>query len=127
MVTISLKNMMGTMPKSEMQRFHRVNLSQCIADLNTLIKPDLSVVDATYVMTRTGPTGGDMVEISTIMASGDPVAVSRLAAQKLEELEERVELPLFKASNVKHIKAAADLGVGTSNFDDMIIIKEFLS
>ena len=129
-VTISLKNMMGTIPKHEMGRFHGLNLSQCIADLNTVIKPDLTVVDAIYAMARTGPTGGDMVEMDTIMASGDPVAVDRIAAQELQELEQRIGVSShlrFKAADVKHINAAADLGVGTSNFDNIRIIEEVLS
>jgi len=129
-VTISLKNMMGTIPKHEMGRFHGLNLSQCIADLNTVIKPDLTVVDAIYAMARTGPTGGDMVEMDTIMASGDPVAIDIVAAQELQELEQRIGMSShlrFKAADVKHINAATDLGVGTSNFDDMRIIEEVLS
>ncbi len=129
-VTISLKNMMGTIPRQEMQRFHRVSLSQCIADLNTVIRPDLTVVDATYAMARSGPTGGKMVEMNTIMASEDPVAVDRIGAQRLQELEEEMEMASwerFKAADVKHINAAAALGIGTSNFDDMRIIEEALS
>lgn len=129
-VTISLKNMMGTIPKHEMGRFHGLNLSQCIADLNTVIKPDLTVVDAIYAMARTGPTGGDMVEMDTIMASGDPVAIDIVAAQELQELEQRIGVSShlrFKAADVKHINAAADLGVGTSNFDNIRIVEEVLS
>jgi len=129
-VTISLKNMMGTIPKREMGRFHSVNLSQCIADLNTVIRPDLTVVDATYAMTRTGPTGGDMIEMDAIIASEDPVAADRIAAQKLQELEESIGLSpsrLFKAADVKHINAAAELGVGTNNPADMQIIEKLLS
>ncbi len=126
-VTISLKNMMGTLPRYEMRRFHRTNLSQCIADLNTVIKPDLTVVDATFPMTRTGPTGGDTVRFDTVIASRDPVSVDLISAQKLQELEERIELPAhirFEATDVKHIYAAADLGVGTCNLDNIQIIEE---
>jgi uncharacterized protein (DUF362 family) len=125
-VTISLKNMMGTIPKAEMKRFHRVNLSQCIADLNTVIKPDLTVVDATYAMTRTGPTGGDMVKLDTLIASEDPVAADMVAAQELQKLEEQIGLSSrsrFKADDVKHIKAAADLRVGTNTPEDVEVIE----
>jgi len=81
-------------------------------------------------MARTGPTGGDMVEMDTIMASGDPVAIDIVAAQELQELEQRIGVSShfrFKAADVKHINAATELGVGTSNFDDMRIIEEVLS
>jgi uncharacterized protein (DUF362 family) len=126
-VTMSLKNMMGVIPKSEMSRFHQIDLSQCIADLNTVIKPDLTVVDATYAMTRTGPTGGDMVEMNTVIASGDPVAVDRIAAEKLQELEQGLGISSFNAANVRHINAAASLEVGTADPDHISIIEKSLA
>jgi uncharacterized protein (DUF362 family) len=126
-VTMSLKNMMGTIPKSEMGRFHQIDLSQCIADLNTVIKPDLTVVDAIFAMAGTGPTGGEMIEMNTIMASGDPVAVDRIAAEKLHELEQRMGISSFNAAGVRHINAAADLEVGTTDPDHMKIIEKSLA
>lgn len=127
-VTISLKNMMGILPRSEMRRFHQTNLSQCIADLNTVIKPELTVVDATYAMTQRGPTGGDMKKLDTIIASKDPVASDLIAAQELQKLEERTGVPLgfaFKADSIKHMNAAAELGVGSNNPQDIQITEIF--
>jgi uncharacterized protein (DUF362 family) len=125
-VTISLKNMMGTITRSEMGRFHRIGLSQCIADLNTVIRPNLAVVDATAAMTRTGPTGGDMVEMNTIFASTDPVACDRIAAQRLHELERQLDISSFDVDSVKHINAAAALGIGTNNLDEIQIIEKMV-
>ena len=107
-----------------MGRFHRTNLSQCIADLSTALRPDLCVVDATKVMARSGPTGGQMVKMDAIIASKDPVAVDRIAAQRLQELEEQMGIPSFNATNVKHINAAAVLGVGTNDLKDITIIED---
>jgi len=126
-VTISLKNMMGTIPKDEMSRFHRVNLSQCIADLTTVIRPDLTVVDATYAMTKKGPTGGDMRRMDTIFSSRDPVAADRIAAHYLQELEDHLNISSFEADRVKHINKAASLSVGNNDFDEIITIKEWLA
>jgi uncharacterized protein (DUF362 family) len=129
-VTISLKNMMGTLPRPEMGRFHRTGLSQCIADLNTVVTPHLTVVDAGYAMTRTGPTGGDMTKLNTIFASGDPVAADTIAAVELQELEQKIGIPSqsrFDTADVRHIQAAASLGVGTSSLDEIEIMEEQLS
>jgi uncharacterized protein (DUF362 family) len=129
-VTISLKNMMGTLPRPEMGRFHRTGLSQCIADLNTVVRPHLTVVDAGYAMTRTGPTGGDMVKLDMVFASGDPVAADTIAARELQKLEERIGLPSqsrFDIVDVRHIQAAASLGVGASSLDEIEIMEEQLS
>lgn len=122
-VTISLKNMMGIVTKREMSRFHSTDLSQCIADLNSALKPDLTVVDATSAMTLTGPTGGEMVEMDTIFASGDPVAVDWISAQRLQKLEASRGTPTFNPANVRHINAAAALKVGTNDPDKMMLIE----
>jgi uncharacterized protein (DUF362 family) len=130
LVTISLKNMMGTLPPSGMQRLHTLGLSQCIGDLNTVIRPHLTVVDASYAMTRTGPTGGDLTRLDTILASSDPVAADTIAARELQALEERIGVSSrfrFDAANVAHIRAAADLQVGKSNLDDLEIVEVTLS
>jgi uncharacterized protein (DUF362 family) len=126
-VTISLKNMMGVIPLSEMSRFHNIGLSQCIADVNTVMKPNLTVVDATYVMAREGPAGGDIIEMDIVMASGDPVAIDLIGAQKLSELEQQHDIPTFDYTTIDHINAAAALGVGTSDPDNIVIVERNLS
>jgi len=131
LVTISLKNMMGTVTDAEKGRFHDSNrLSECIADLNTVNRPDLTVVDATWAMTERGPGNGTMVEMDTIFASGDPVAVDRVAAQRLQELEESRNIPevrRFRVEDVEHIRAAAMLGVGTDDLARIKLIEETMS
>ncbi len=126
LVTISLKNMMGTLPPSEMRRLHTLGLSQCIGDLNTIVKPHLTVVDASYAMTRTGPTGGDLTRLDTILASRDTVAADTIAARELQGLEERIGVASrfrFDAVNISHIHAAADLRVGKSSLDEIEIVE----
>ena len=126
-VTISLKNMMGVIPLSEMDRFHNIGLSQCIADVNTVMKPSLTVVDATYAMARSGPYGGDPIEMDMIMASGDPVAIDLIGAQKLMELEQQHNIPTFDYTDIDHINAAAALGVGTNNPNNITIVERNIS
>lgn len=112
--TISLKNMMGTVPDSEKGRFHQVNLNQCIADLNSVMRPSLVIIDATRVMTKRGPTGGIMVELNTVMASLDPVAADLVAAEELFKAEGATD-PTASAGRVEHIRMAAELGVGVAD------------
>ncbi|RLF15255.1 MAG: hypothetical protein DRJ66_04685 [Thermoprotei archaeon] len=121
-VTISLKNMMGAIPDGEKGMFHILGLHQCIADLNTVVKPDLSIVDATEVMTVSGPGHGKMVPGNAIIAGGDPVAVDLIAARYLFELEGSIN-PLNDAMNVKHIRLAAQLGVGTNDLSKVRVIE----
>jgi len=47
-----------------------LELGQCIADLNALVRPQLTVVDAVRILTANGPTGGnlgDVKKLDTIM------------------------------------------------------------
>jgi len=113
-VTISLKNMMGVVTNDEKGRFHREGIDQSIADLNSALKPNLVVIDATRVMTDTGPTGGEMVELNTIIASRDPVAADLIAAEMLFALE-GASSPKDAADGIVHIQKAAELGVGTAD------------
>jgi len=120
--TVSLKNMMGILPDSEKGLFHNLGLHQCIADLNTVFKPDLCIVDATQVMTVSGPGRGKMVRADTILASGDPVAVDLIASKILFEIE-GLDKPLERALKIPHLKRAAELGVGVIEVNKIKLIE----
>ncbi len=79
-LTMGLKNVMGVIG-GRRGKIH-MNLGQRIADLNIVIRPDLTVIDATRIMLRNGPSGGnlkDVREIDTVIASTDPVAADAFA------------------------------------------------
>ena len=113
-VTISLKNMMGTLPDSEKGRFHLLGLHQCIVDLNTVLKPDLAVIDALDVMTVTGPSHGEMVKANMVIVSKDPIAADAIAALELFKLE-GIDSPLNELYKIEHIIKAGELGLGEAN------------
>jgi len=115
-VTISLKNMIGAVTDEGKGLMHRRGISQAIADLNTVVKPDLVIVDALKAMTRGGPTAGQMVSLETVIASHDPVAADLIAAERLFKAEQDPN-PLQAANAVPHIQDAAALGVGTNDPD----------
>jgi uncharacterized protein (DUF362 family) len=111
MYTLGLKNMMGLVSDREIMH---VYLHQAIADLNTVIKPQLTVIDAVRVMLRGGPQGGRedyLQKIDTIVASQDVVAADTYA------------LRFFKGNldSVPYIKMAEKLGVGRTDLNNMKI------
>jgi uncharacterized protein (DUF362 family) len=56
-------------------------LSQCIADVNLLRKPSLSIADATTVLATNGPAGpGELKRFDKIVAGSNPVAVDTYCA-----------------------------------------------
>jgi len=80
-LTIGMKNIMGVIGGNRGD-IHR-NIDQNLVDINTVIKSDLTIVDATRIMTKNGPTGGHLTDVEikdTVMASPDIVAVDSYAA-----------------------------------------------
>ena len=110
LVTLSLKNMMGAIGEREANRMHYVGLHESIATLTTVIKPNLSIIDAKYGMEGTGPLRGKEVKLDTLIGSYDPVSVDAIGAR----------LRGFDPYSIVHIKLAEEKGVGNINPDDTI-------
>lgn len=115
-VTLGIKGLMGVIYDREY--FHKmVDLNQAIADLSSVVKPNLTVIDATRVMTSGGPTGpGTVKQLNTIIAGTDPVAVDSAMVPLTKWYGHS-----FKAENVKHIKFAHELGLGEIDLNKLTI------
>ena len=80
-LTIGLKNIMGIIGGNR-GKIHQ-NFDVKIVDLNTVIQPALIIVDATRVLRRNGPVGGNLADVDNmrqLIAGTDPVAVDAAAA-----------------------------------------------
>jgi len=106
-VSFGMKGMMGLIWDREY--FHQfVDLNQAIADLCTVLRPALTITDATRALTTAGPNGpGKVAQIDTVVAGTDPVAVDSYPVQLAAWYGQE-----FTGSNVKYIKAAASMGLG---------------
>jgi len=90
--TGTMKNLMGLTSPALNGFFHKGDrksvesdnmeqLSQCIADLNTAIKPNLCIVDATEVITTNGPMGpGEIIKPQKVVAGVDRIAIDTYCA-----------------------------------------------
>jgi uncharacterized protein (DUF362 family) len=81
-------------------------MGQRIADLLSVIKPGLTVVDAVRTLMRNGPTGGSLDDVkinNTIIASHDTVACDSYATSLFG----------ITASDIPYIRSSADMGLGT--------------
>ena len=89
--TGTMKNLMGLNHSTNNRTFHKQNwqtdagaiehLDQSIADLNTVIKPTLNIVDATEFITTNGPFGpGEILRSKKVVAGIDRVAVDAYCA-----------------------------------------------
>lgn len=100
-VTIGMKNLKGCIHDQEKHRFHRLNLHQCIVDLNTLISGHLTVVDATTCALQ-WELGGNPVRLDTILMGENVLAVDMVAASLLG----------YGIDEVRHLKIASQSGLG---------------
>jgi uncharacterized protein (DUF362 family) len=104
-LTLSLKNLMGLIERPN--HFHR-NLGQRVADLYSLVRPHLTVIDAVRILTNRGPTGGDLTDVevkNTVIASHDGVAADSYATTLFG----------LTGSDIPYLRAAAAMGLGTTD------------
>ncbi len=113
-LTLGLKNSMGVLGGDRGALHH--DLGQKLADLATVVRPTLTIIDATRVLLRNGPQGGSLSDVETkdtIIASTDPVAADAYATTLFNLQPEEIE------SSV----AAHKMGLGEINIGKMNVVK----
>lgn len=91
-LSLGLKNVMGVVGGWR-GRLH-FRLDEKLADLNMVIKPDITIVDASRVIVRNGPQGGrlsDVKRLDTIIGSEDPVAADAYATTLFDMTPDQVK------------------------------------
>jgi len=102
-LSLGAKNLLGVITKPN--QIHR-NLGQRVADLASLVRPTLTVVDAVRILVTHGPTGGslnDVQQTDTVIASHDLVAADAWAATLFG----------LTGPDIGYVKATAEIGLGT--------------
>ena len=111
-VSLAMKNLMGIV--WDRGFLHRSDLQQCIADIVTYRRPDLTVIDGYRVMQKNGPKGvtrADAVLKKTLILSRDIVAADAAAA-KIFGVE---------PADIPHIRIASEMGLGKIDLDKLNI------
>jgi uncharacterized protein (DUF362 family) len=119
-----LKNLMGACPHEPTNRFFHFGsnandwyedvdfLSQCVADLNMLRKPDLCIADSTQFLVTNGPFGpGEIKQSDTVTAGLNPVSVDAFCTRFLD----------LKIEEVAMIDMAAKHDLGEMNLKKLSI------
>lgn len=110
-LTLGMKNLMGLI--QDRPAIH-ANLGQRLADLASLIRPKLIVVDAVRILTANGPTGGnlnDVKQLNTVIASTDIVAADSYAATLFG----------LQPDDLSYVRAGAAMGLGRSDLKSLRI------
>ena len=101
-ITCGLKNMKGVLPGDEKKRTHQLGLDRGIVDLNRVVKPHFTVVDAIVGMEGTWQVPEDSVRLGCIVAGSDVVSVDAVCAT----------MAGFDVEQILHLQLAAQEGLG---------------
>ena len=104
--TGGMKNLYGVLG-GRRNRLHQ-KINESIAELARLIRPTLTVMDATRVLFRNGPQGGnieDVREVGEVIVSEDPVAVDAYACTLIGA----------SPADLSYLRIAAKQGIGTDD------------
>jgi len=117
-VSLGIKGLMGLI--WDRWSFHsKYDMDQALADLATVIKPQLTILDSTRALVSGGPGGpGEVVKPNLIIAGIDPVAVDSYAVSIAPWYGQN-----FKGHQVKHLLAASQRGLGKLEIDQLKILK----
>jgi uncharacterized protein (DUF362 family) len=112
-LTLGMKNLMGVIGGNRGRLHH--DIAESLSDIASVIHSDLTVVDATRILTANGPQGGrlqDVRKLDTLIASPDIVAADAYAAT------------LFGLSptQVPTVVAAARRGLGVMDLNQVRMV-----
>jgi len=110
LITCSLKNLKGVMPRAMKTAFHGVDLHRAIAQLSSVVSPHLILVDGLQG-DLSSETGYDPVVMERIILGSNPVEVDSVVADTLG----------YAPRAIRHISHSADAGLGTCDLDQISI------
>jgi uncharacterized protein (DUF362 family) len=106
-LTLGMKNWLGAIG-GQRGRLHQ-EIDASIVDLEAFFKPQLTVIDGVRILTRGGPSGGDLdavKKLDLVVASADMLAAEVRGALFLGR----------KAEDLPHIALASTRGLGRSSW-----------
>jgi uncharacterized protein (DUF362 family) len=117
-VSLGIKNLMGLI--WDRYSFHSsYNINQALADLATVIKPQLTILDATRALVSGGPGGpGEVQKPNLIIAGIDPIAVDSYGVSVAPWYGQN-----FKGRQVEHLLVAHQRGLGKIDLEQLKIFK----
>ncbi len=117
-ISMGLKGLMGLI--WDRWSFHsKYNINEAIADLATVIRPKLTILDATRALTTGGPGGpGEVTKPNLVIAGTDPVAVDSFGVSVAPWYGQQ-----FKGRQVEHLAAAGQRGLGKVDTEQLSVVK----
>jgi uncharacterized protein (DUF362 family) len=121
--TLSLKLVIGCVKQLDRVKLHSGFLQEKIVELNTIIHPDLIIMDGRKCFINEGPSSGELRNPNLILASGDRIAI---------DIEALKIIKSFKGNNLNkeimdytQIKRAIELNLGVKSQNQYIVKTNF--
>ena len=131
-VTLSLKNMFGTVPGScygwPKNVLHWAGIDNAILDINAAVKPDFAIVDGIVGMEGNGPIQGTPKACGALIFGDDPVAVDATCCRVMGLLPERIKYLAAAGTMLGHINVDKIQQVGEAIAalrSKFAVVKEF--
>ena len=111
-VTLSVKNMKGCLWRRSKVDLHMLprlpfsndkSLNIAIADMASVLRPHLSIIDGTVGMEGLGPGAGDPKPLDLVLVGDDPLAADSIACSLMD----------IDPMSVPHLRIAAERGYGS--------------
>lgn len=111
-VTLGLKNLKGCLKITSKRIFHKKNLHELIARLNTVIRPGITLIDGIYALERGPDMSGTAHRRNLILASRDALSCDMTGASVLGIDPEEVD----------HLRIFASLTGRPLSMDDVEVV-----
>jgi uncharacterized protein (DUF362 family) len=112
-LTLGMKNIMGVIGGNR-GRLHR-QIGEAVTDINLVVHSDLTIVDATRILLRNGPQGGNKRDVEwrhSLIASRDIVAADSVAATLFG----------YRPEDISTVVAGAKRGLGIMDLNRMQMV-----
>ena len=114
--TLSLKNAVGLVHKDYMGELHSSkHQRKMIAEINSVYKPDLIIMDGILTFVDGGPMEGTRKEANVFIAGIDKVAIDAVGVAILRILGTTPEVTKGAIFEQEQIKRAVELGIGITS------------
>jgi uncharacterized protein (DUF362 family) len=119
-VTLSVKNMKGCLWRRSKVQLHMLPpiegsdekpINVAIADMASVLRPHLAIIDGTVGMEGLGPAAGEAKELDCVVVSGDGFAADAVACRLMGT----------RAEDVPHLRIGAQRGYGLIDIEQMEI------
>jgi len=121
--TLAVKNMKGCLWRRSKAKLHMLppiegsdekSIDVAIADLSSVLRPSLAVIDGTVGMEGLGPSAGQAKAVDTVVVSTDAFAADAVACQLMGT----------NAEHIPHLRMGAERGYGVTDLARMAVSPE---